>query len=409
MRNWVLTNIKSLVQVRSMPEKPLVGEDFGRVPCIDHAYLVIRDGKVFDFGPMENLNQEVFSSFSIIDCSGRFVLPAFCDSHTHLVFAKSRENEFVQKIQGLSYQEIAALGGGIVNSAMHVATMTEEVLFEQSKERLLKIVASGTGAIEIKSGYGLTLENELKILRVIQRLKNENIIPVKATFLAAHALPLEFIGRKKTYVDSIVNTWIPKVAEEQLADYVDLFCETGYFDLEDLDRIAEATQKTSMGLKVHVNQFSTFGGVSRAIHNKAHTVDHLEILTEEDLLSMVNQPTIATVLPGCSFFLNLPHAPARSMVDHQIPLSIASDFNPGSSPAYNLFLMWSLACINLRLSPEEALNALTVNASFAMGMEAEQGAIFKGYAGKIIITEKSPSLAYFPYAFGENHLHQMIN
>jgi imidazolonepropionase len=392
-----------------MPEKPLVGEDFGRVPCIDHAYLVIRDGKVFDFGPMENLNQEVFTSFSILDCSGRFVLPAFCDSHTHLVFAKSRENEFVQKIQGLSYQEIAALGGGIVNSAMHVATMTEEVLFQQSMERLLKIVASGTGAIEIKSGYGLTLENELKILRVIQRLKNENIIPVKATFLAAHALPPEFIGRKKTYVDSIVNTWIPKVAKEQLADYVDLFCETGYFDLEDLDRIAEATQKTSMGLKVHVNQFSTFGGVSRAIHHKAHTVDHLETLTEEDLFSMVNQPTIATVLPGCSFFLNLPYAPARSMVDHQIPLSIASDFNPGSSPAYNLFLMWSLACINLRLSPEEALNALTVNASFAMGMESQQGAIFKGYSGKIIVTEKAPSLAYFPYAFGENHLHQMIN
>jgi imidazolonepropionase len=336
-------------------------------------------------------------------------LPSFCDSHTHSVFATPRENEFVDKINGLSYEEIANRGGGILNSAQKVKEISEEKLFEISKSRIENIIKSGTGALEIKSGYGLTLENELKILRVIHRLKGIFNIPIRSTFLAAHAIPLEFKTQKEQYVNQIVNDWIPKVAQEQLADYVDVFCETGYFSTSDMNRIFLAARKQGLLPKAHVNQFTVLGGVATAVQHNAVSVDHLEFIEEADIQALSNASTIPTFLPGCSFYLGLPYGNARALVLKDLPICLASDFNPGSSPNYNMFFIWSLACIKMKLSPEEAYNAMTINAAFAMGVEKTHGSIFKGYRGKLIVTPPSPSFAYLPYAFGENHVEFIIN
>ena len=402
-------NIKELVQVRPPSLTPLTGIEFQNVPSIPNAFLVIEDNTVIDFGNMDSFDKALYHAHDLIDMSGRFVLPAFCDSHTHAVFARPRETEFVDKIKGLSYQEIAAKGGGILNSARHVQALSEDELFEISLPRVQALVAGGTGALEIKSGYGLTLSDELKMLRVIKRIKAHLDIPIKTTFLAAHALPEEYKSNKQGFMQAVVNQWIPNVISEGLADYIDLFCETGYFDAVDIELIAQAIQGSHLKLKVHVNQFTAIGGIEEAVKNNAITVDHLEVLDTKDIVALKSGKTIATLLPACSFYLNIPFSPARDLINEGIPIALASDFNPGSSPTSNLFFVWSLACIKMKLTPEEAYNALTINAAFAMGVEATHGSIFKGYKGKLIVTNSAPSLAFFPYAFATNHIYNLIN
>ena len=402
-------NIKELVQVRPPSLTPLTGIEFQHVPSIPNAFLVIEDNMVIDFGNMDSFDRALYHAHDLIDLSGRFVLPAFCDSHTHAVFARPRETEFVDKIKGLSYQEIAAKGGGILNSARHVQALSEDELFEISLPRVQVLVAGGTGALEIKSGYGLTLSDELKMLRVIKRIKAHLDIPIKTTFLAAHALPEEYKSNKQGFIQAVVNQWIPNVISEGLADYIDLFCETGYFDAVDIELIAQAIQGSHLKLKVHVNQFTAIGGIEEAVKNKALSVDHLEVLDTKDIVALKSGKTMATLLPACSFYLNIPFSPARDLIKEGIPIALASDFNPGSSPTSNLFFVWSLACIKMKLTPEEAYNALTINAAFAMGVEATHGSIFKGYKGKLIVTNPAPSLAFFPYAFATNHIYNLIN
>jgi len=409
MTKQVYINIKELVQVRPPALTPLTGHEFQIVPSIPNAFLVIEDNTVIDFGNMDSFDKALYPAHDLIDVSGRFVLPAFCDSHTHAVFARPRETEFVDKIKGLSYQEIAAKGGGILNSARHVQALSEDELFEISLPRVQALIAGGTGALEIKSGYGLTLSDELKMLRVIKRIKAQVDIPIKTTFLAAHALPDEFRSNKQGFIQTVVDQWIPKVISEGLADYIDLFCETGYFDAVDIELIAQAIQGTHMKLKVHVNQFTAIGGIEEAVKNNALTVDHLEVLDAKDIDALKSGKTIATLLPACSFYLNIPFSPARDLMNEGIPIALASDYNPGSSPTSNLFFVWSLACIKMKLTPEEALNALTINAAFAMGIESTHGCIFKGYKGKLIVTNPVPSLAFFPYAFATNHIYNLIN
>jgi len=409
MPKHVFINIKELIQVRPLPERPLIKSDLGVLPTIENAFLIIENNRVIGFGSMVDFNHEEFKNELIEDLSGKFVLPSFCDSHTHAVFAAPRETEFVDKIKGLSYQQIASRGGGILNSANHVSNIPEEELFNRSLARVKSIIQGGTGALEIKSGYGLSLANELKILRVIKEIKKQVDIPIKTTFLAAHAIPKEFIGRKVEFINEIVSKWIPVVVKEGLADYIDLFCETGYFDPEDIEIFSKAIQHTPLKLKVHVNQFNAIGGIDTAVRNKAVSVDHLEVMNEADYLALQNGNTMATLLPACSFYLNLPYAPARTLVDKGVPIALASDFNPGSSPTHNLFFVWSLGCIQMKLTPEEALNALTINAAFAMGLERTHGAIFQGYAGKLLVTKEAPTMAYFPYAFAENHIDKILN
>lgn len=409
MTKQVYINIKELVQVRPPSLTPLTGIEFQNVPSIPNAFLVIEDNTVIDFGNMDSFDSALYHDHNLIDMSGRFVLPAFCDSHTHAVFARPRETEFVDKIKGLSYQEIAAKGGGILNSARHVQALSEDELFEISLPRVQALIAGGTGALEIKSGYGLTLSDELKMLRVIKRIKAHLDIPIKTTFLAAHALPEEYKSNKQGFMQAVVHQWIPNVISEGLADYIDLFCETGYFDAVDIELIAQAIQGSDLKLKVHVNQFTAIGGIEEAVKNKALSVDHLEVLDVKDIVALKSGKTIATLLPACSFYLNIPFSPARDLIKEGIPIALASDFNPGSSPTSNLFFVWSLACIKMKLTPEEAYNALTINAAFAMGVEATHGSIFKGYKGKLIVTNPAPSLAFFPYAFATNHINNLIN
>lgn len=409
MTKQVYINIKELVQVRPPSLTPLTGIEFQTVPSISNSFLVIEDNTVIDFGNMDSFDSALYHAHDLIDMSGRFVLPAFCDSHTHAVFARPRETEFVDKIKGLSYQEIAAKGGGILNSARHVQALSEDELFEISLPRVQALIAGGTGALEIKSGYGLTLSDELKMLRVINRIKAHLDIPIKTTFLAAHALPEEYRSNKQGFMQAVVNQWIPNVISEGLADYIDLFCETGYFDALDIELIAQAIQGSHLKLKVHVNQFTAIGGIEEAVKNNALSVDHLEVLDVKDIAALKSGRTIATLLPACSFYLNIPFSPARDLIKEGIPIALASDFNPGSSPTSNLFFVWSVACIKMKLTPEEAYNALTINAAFAMGVEATHGSIFKGYKGKLIVTNPAPSLAFFPYAFATNHIYNLIN
>jgi imidazolonepropionase len=409
MRKTAVLNIKELLQVRSLPAKPLTGSELSKVPALKNAYLLLHNKEVVDFGEMASLKELELEGYEKLDATDRFVFPAFCDSHTHSVFAAPREQELVDKINGLTYQEIAAKGGGILNSAKKVQEMSEEALFRISLERVKQTIAGGTGALEIKSGYGLTLENELKMLRVIQRIKAQVDIPIKATFLAAHALPVEFQGNKEGFMNEVLKRWIPRVLQEGLADYIDLFCEAGYFDAEDIRLTAHAIQGTSIKLKVHVNQFTTLNGIEVAVRHEAISVDHLEVLEKEDLAALKSGTTVATLLPACSFYLNIPFSPARDLIKEGIPIALASDFNPGSSPTSNLFFVWSLACVKMKLTPEEAFNALTINGAFAMGLQKTHGAIFKGYQGKLILTAKAPSLAYFPYAFGATHVHEILN
>lgn len=344
----------------------------------------------------------------VIDAKGKIVLPMWCDSHTHIVYAGNRVQEFVDRINGLSYEEIANRGGGILNSAEKLQTISEDELYEQSKKRLHNVIKLGTGAIEIKSGYGLTVEAELKMLRVIKRLKKEFPIKVKATLLAAHAIPKDYKNNKEGFIDLVINQLIPAVAKEQLAEYIDVFCEKGYFDLQDTDRILEAGKTHGLIPKIHVNQFNAFGGVALGVKHKALSVDHLEELTNADVMALQKSDTMPVALPSCSYFLSIPYTPARQLIDAGLPLALATDYNPGSTPSGNMNFVVSTACIKMKMTPEEAINAATINGAYAMGISNQYGSICRGKKANLIITKNIPSYHYLPYAFSENNIETVI-
>ena len=399
----LVTNIKGLVQVREEKIDFLGGEKMKELPTVTNAWLAVKDGRIEDYGTMDKLDILRFDGYKRIDASGKFVFPTWVDSHTHLVYAGNREGEFVGRINGMSYEEIAKKGGGIINSALKLRQTSEDELFEAAFERLDTVSLMGTGAIEIKSGYGLSVAGELKMLRVIKRLKNSGIpIQIKATFLGAHAIPPEFKGNKKGYLDQIINEMLPAIAKENLADYIDVFCEKGYFDVEDTLRIIEAGAKYGLVAKPHVNQFNSIGGVQVSVDNNALSVDHLEVITKEDIEALKGSKTMPVALPGCSLFLSIPYTPAREIIDQGLPLALASDFNPGSSPSGNMNLVVALACIKMKMNPEEAINAATINGAYAMGLQDEVGSITKGKRANFFITKKIPSYAFLPYSFGEN-------
>ncbi len=375
------------------------------LPSIDNAFIAIKDGQIAAFGPM---NEAPNHADKIIDASGGYVLPTWCDPHTHLIFAAYREGEFEDRIKGLSYEEIAQRGGGILNSAQKLQNATEDELYTQAFERLNKLIQLGTGAIEIKSGYGLTKDSELKMLRVAKRLQKESNIPVKSNFLGAHAIPADYKGDSDAYVEHIVNDMLPCVHKEGLADFIDVFCEKGYFNLEQAERILKAGQALDIQAKIHVNQFNILGGVELGVKYNALSVDHLEVMNETDISALKNSSTIPTALPSCSFFLSLDYTPARRIIDNGLSMALASDFNPGSTPSGNMNFVVSLACIKMKMTPEEAINAATLNAAYAMGVEDQVGSITVGKLANLIITKPISSLAYIPYAFGENHIAQVL-
>jgi len=409
MGKRLIKNIKALVQVGENLPTIRKGAEMKELPILENAFLAQENGVIVEYGSMSEWGGITdWRDVEVIDAEGKYVLPAFCDSHTHLVFAQSREEEFVDRIKGLSYEEIAIKGGGILNSARRLAEMSEDELFEQAKVRLERVKSYGTGAIEIKSGYGLSVEAELKMLRVIKRLKETSDIIIKANFLGAHAFPTEFKENHQGYIDLIVNEMLPKIAEEGLADYIDIFCERNYYSVEEMHQILEAGAKYGLQPKVHVNQFSVLGGIQKAIEFTALSVDHLEEISDQDIADLKTSTTMPTLLPSCSHFLGIPFAEARKMIDAGLPISLASDFNPGSTPSGNLQFVWSLACVKMKLTPEEALNALTINAAYAMGLSETHGTISLGKKTPLILTKEIPSLAYIPSAFGDGHVERLL-
>ncbi|MCO6500420.1 MAG: imidazolonepropionase [Vicingus serpentipes] len=399
-------NIKELVQVRSVAIDFVAGEDMKTLPTITNAYLLVKDGRIADFGEMDNCPTD--SVDEVVDATGKMILPAWCDSHTHIVYAGNREGEFVDRINGLSYEEIAQRGGGILNSAKQLQATSEEALYEQSKQRLEAVIRMGTGAIEIKSGYGLTVEAELKMLRVIKRLKENYPIDIKATFLGAHALPSEYKENKYKYLQLVIDEMMPKVAEEGLAEYVDAFCETGYFTVEDTRLLLEAAKKYGLIPKIHVNQFTTIGGVQLGVEYNALSVDHLEEMREEDITVLKGTKTMPVALPGCSYFLSIPYTPARKMIAAGLPLALATDYNPGSAPSGNMNFVVATACIKMKMTPAEAINAATINGAYAMGIEKEYGSITLGKKANLLLTKELNSINFLPYAFGSNHIERVF-
>jgi imidazolonepropionase len=409
MSKILLKNIKGLVQAGESMPTVKKGAAMADLPVLENAYLAIEDGIIVDYGSMEDWGGIVdWRDLEIIDAEGKYVLPAFCDAHTHLVFAQSREEEFVDRIKGLTYEEIALKGGGILNSAARLAEKPEDVLFAEAMERIERVKSYGTGAIEIKSGYGLSVEAELKILRVIQRIKKEAGIPVKATFLGAHAFPKQYRENHRGYIDLLIHEMLPAIAAENLADYIDVFCERNYFSLEEMEEILLAGKKYGLVPKVHVNQFSIMGGVAKAVELGALSVDHLEEIDDDDIAALLDSDCMPTLLPGCSHFISIPFADARRMISAGLPVALASDFNPGTTPTGNLCVALSLACIKMKMTPEEAINALTVNAAYAMGLSESHGSISLGKSGRVILTKAMPSLAYLPYSFGDNLIERLI-
>jgi len=405
----VIKNIKELVQTESNTRKWAAGPEMQNLNTIEDAFVEIENSIITSFGSMNDWTGiENWRNTEIIDAEGGMVFPTYCDSHTHLIFAASREKEFLDRIKGLSYQEIANKGGGILNSAEKLKNTNEEKLFEDSLSRLNELIKMGTGAIEIKSGYGLTMESELKILRVIKRLKESSEVTIKATFLAAHAIPKEFKGNKDGYMDLVINRILPKVAEENLADYVDIFCEKGYFTVNDTKRLLEASNKFGIKGKTHVNQFNAIGGVKASVDLGALSVDHLEEMNDEDFSVLKGSNCMPTILPSCSFFLGIPYSPARKMIDSGLPIALASDYNPGSSPSGNINFVASLGCIKLKMTAEEVINATTINSAYAMGVEKELGSIAIGKKANLFITKAIPSYTYLPYSFGENIIKKVI-
>ncbi len=400
----LITHIKGLAQVRETAPTFLAGSAMSELPIISNGYLLIADGLISDFGKMESLPS--VQARQTIDASNRFVFPSFVDSHTHLVFAASREEEFVMKIKGATYAEIAAKGGGILNSAKKLREASEEELFEKALARAHEIILLGTGAVEIKSGYGLTVKDELKMLRVARRIGNETPLTVKTTFLGAHAVPMEM--KKSDYIKLVIEEMIPAVAENKLADYIDVFCEEGFFSPDETEQIAEEGKKFGMTPRIHANQLHRSGGVQVGVKTKAISVDHLENIGEEEINLLKGSRTIPTALPVAAFFLNLPFPPARKMIDEGLPLALASDYNPGSAPSGNMQTVLSLACIKMKMTPEEVFNAATINTAYALELSHSHGSITKGKIANVFITRPTSSLAYLPYHFGNNYVDQVI-
>lgn len=399
-------NIKELLQVREEKTDKVSGKYMRTLPTLKNAFLLIENDTIIDFGEMKNAT--AIEADKIIDVSGKIILPSWCDSHTHIVYAGNREQEFVDRINGLTYEEIANKGGGILNSAKTLANTSEEELYQQSKSRLEAVMQLGTGAVEIKSGYGLTADAELKMLRVIKRLQNEYPIAIKSTFLGAHAVPAEFKTNKDAYVREIIEHILPQVTKENLAEYIDVFCEEGYFSVADMEAILEAAKSYGLTPKVHVNQFNAIGGVKAAVKHNALSVDHLEIMQEQDIEALKNTNTMPVGLPLCSYFLSIPYAPARKMIDGGLPFALATDYNPGSSPSGNMNLVVATACIKMRITPEEAINAATINGAYAMGLSETHGSITKGKKANFIITKEIPSYGYLPYDFGNNNIDTVV-
>jgi imidazolonepropionase len=409
MSKILIKNIKGLVQYGENRSAVLRGKEMKELPILENAYLALEDGVIVAYGSMDDWGGITdWRNLEVIDADGKFVMPAFCDSHTHTVFAKTREEEFVDRINGLSYEEIAMKGGGILNSARRLTEMSEDELFDQAKERIDRLMSYGTGALEIKSGYGLSVQAELKMLRVIQRLKRACPIKIKATFLGAHAFPPEYKNNHRAYLDLIINEMLPIIKEEKLADYIDVFCERNYFSVDEMEELLQAGIASGLKPKVHVNQFSALGGIPKAVEMGALSVDHLEELTDEDIQALKGSQTMSTLLPSCSHFLSIPFGDARRLMDNNLPVALASDFNPGSTPSGNLSFVWSLACIKMKMTPEEALNALTINAAYAMDLSATHGTISLGKKTPIVLTKKIPNLAYIPYSFGDQLIERII-
>jgi imidazolonepropionase len=401
----LIKNIKQLFPVVDPPVERMTGRQMREMKCLENAWLEIREDRIYDFGRMSALSDNTREA---VDATGRVVMPAFCDSHTHLVFAGSREQEFVDKIQGLTYEEIARRGGGILNSAHLLRQTTENELFRQSAVRLQEIIGLGTGAVEIKSGYGLSLDAELKMLRVIHRLAEQYPVTIKSTFLGAHAVPGEYKDNPDKYVDLVIREMIPAIGKEKLADYIDVFCDQGFFTPAQTAMILEAAAKYGLVPKIHANELGITGGVQVGVQHNALSVDHLENTGEEEINTLKNSRTMPCLLPGTSFFLGIPYAPARKMIDEGLGVALASDFNPGSSPSGNMQLILSLACIHMKLLPEEAIIATTLNGAYAMGVETELGSITRGKKANLIITKAIPGYEFLPYSFGSNKVDKMI-
>ena len=408
MHKILIKNIQQLLQVRETGLHPIKGIEMSELPSIYDAWLAIENDIIVGYGKMEEWpGISDWSHLEVIDASGKIVFPTYCDSHTHIVFAGTREGEFVDRIKGLTYEEIAFRGGGIINSAKKMQTANEEELYKGALLRINEMVLQGTGAIEIKSGYGLSLAAELKMLRVIKRLKETLSIPIKSTFLGAHAIPPEFKENRQAYIDLIINEMLPAIANEQLADYCDVFCERNYFTPEETLLILKAAKQYGIGAKVHAEQLSNSGGVLAGVKANAISVDHLEYVGDEEITALLGSDTMPVILPGAAFFLSLPNPPAKKMIQAGLALAIASDFNPGSSPSGNLNLMNAIACIQYGLTPEQTINATTLNGAYAMGLINDYGSITIGKKASFVITKDIPSVAYLPYAFGSNLIEQV--
>lgn len=425
----LIINIKEIIQVEDLPVKKVAGKEMAKLQTIKDGWLLVDDDRIRDFGKMEgpelqmtddgwrmtdgggqmeDAGYEINRDVQVIDASGRMVFPSFCDSHTHLVYAGSREIEYIDKIRGLSYEEIARRGGGILNSARRLHESSEDELVEQALARMDEIVRYGTGAVEIKSGYGLTVDDELKMLRVIRKLQGLSPLKVVPTFLGAHAVPADFKGRQGAFVDLVINEMIPRVASEKLADYIDVFCDRGFFTVEETDRILAAGAKYGLKPKIHANELDYSGGVQVGVKYNARSVDHLEFVGNDEIAKLLESETMPTVLPGAAFFLGMVHSPVRAMMDAGLPVAMASDFNPGSSPSGNMQLILSLACIKYRMLPEEAINAVTINSAYAMGLSHDYGSIARGKKANLFITKPIPTYEYMPYSYGSNKVETVI-
>jgi len=412
LRGLLIKNIRCLVQVEKTSKLKVCGTEMSKLVTISDAFLFLAEGIIRDFGKMTELQKSRFNlpdaAIEIIDATGKFVFPSFCDSHTHLVYSGSREIEYTDKIRGLSYEEIAKRGGGILNSAKKLHETSENELYTQSFNRINEIISTGTGAVEIKSGYGLNVEDELKMLRVIRKIKDTSPIEVKATFLGAHAIPEEYKNRREKYVDLIINEMIPVVASEDLADFIDVFCDKGFFTVEDTERILMAGLKYGLVGKIHANELDYSGGIQTGVKYNALSVDHLEHTGDDEINTLLESETMPTLLPGAAFFLGMTDPPARKMINAGLPVALASDYNPGSSPSGNMKFIMSLGCIKLKMLPEEVINAVTINSAYAMGLSETHGSIARGKVANIFITKEIPSYEFLPYAYGSNLIETII-
>jgi imidazolonepropionase len=402
----LIINIKELLQVRETSIDKVSGSEMAVLPTIKNAYLLIENDLIAAFGPMENCPKT--NADKTIDASGKMILPSWCDSHTHIVYVGNREQEFVDRINGLTYEEIANRGGGILNSAKKLNEASELEIYNQSKKRLEEVITQGTGAVEIKSGYGLTVDGELKMLRVIKKLAENYPITIKATFLGAHAFPVAYKENHAEYIDLLINEMLPKIAEENLADYIDAFCETGYFSVAETERIMEAGKQYGLRSKIHVNQFTAINGIAACVKHNALSVDHLEIVSDEDIEVLKNTETMPVALPSCSYFISIPYTPARKMIGAGLSLALASDYNPGTSPSGNMNFVVATACIKMKMTPEEAINAATINGAYAMGISATHGSITVGKKANLIITKPLNSFYELPYNFGTDLIEQVL-